>query len=70
MGIFWKVTIALIIGNSFGGLMVFATKVQMRYYKDEYSDFWTKKKYIILYSIVTVVTVIVFIGYFESSSNL
>jgi hypothetical protein len=65
MSILWRVIIALLISNFFGGLMVAAVKINMSYYKEEYSKFWTKTNYIIFYSFVIIITFFVVFSFFE-----
>lgn len=61
---FGEVLLSLLIGSVFGGLMVFVNKIKMRYYKEEYQDWWTPKRYVIFFLGITIVVSLFFmVGY-------
>jgi H+/Cl- antiporter ClcA len=61
---FWEIVKALIIGLFFGFFIVLANKSVMENYKQEYQDWWTTKRYRILFVItVTIITIVYLIGY-------
>jgi hypothetical protein len=61
---FGEVLLSLIIGSIFGGLMVFANKIKMGYYNEDYQDWWTPKRHVLFFLGITIVVSLFFmVGY-------
>lgn len=46
---FWDAILSVFIGLFFGALIVFVNKKRIELYKEEYIEWWTKKRYITLF---------------------
>jgi hypothetical protein len=52
----WELIASMILGLPLGLMIVYATKNRMKYYKDEYTAFWTTTKFIVLFIVTTVIS--------------
>ena len=61
---FWEVIKAIMIGVVFGALFVWTNKRVMTNYKREYEEWWTPRRYKILFFAVTLIIGSVWILYY------
>lgn len=52
---FMDIIVSIFIGLIFGLGIVYANKKRMELYKEEYIEWWTRKRYIILYILSSII---------------
>lgn len=56
---FWEVCKSILIGAIFGLIFVYFTQREMTYYRRELEEWWTPKKYMILFIVNAVIVGVV-----------
>lgn len=62
---FGQVVLSIMIGVGLSMIMVIANYIGMMKYRDEYREWWTPKRYIILFVVTSITfTLLVLFGYY------